>query len=64
MLPKGCSLSFVFFLHLATYCFYASVSLADAINNAAGYGFKGMDANGRPSWDLICNLNIWGIEVC
>jgi lysophospholipid acyltransferase 1/2 len=38
--------------------------LADAINNAAGYGFKGMDANGKPSWDLICNLNIWGIEVC
>ncbi|CAL8289280.1 unnamed protein product [Merluccius merluccius] len=43
--------------------FYFAWTLADAINNAAGYGFKGMDANGRPSWDLICNLNIWGIET-
>ncbi|CAL8260696.1 unnamed protein product [Boreogadus saida] len=43
--------------------FYFAWTLADAINNAAGYGFKGMDANGKPSWDLICNLNIWGIET-
>lgn len=36
---------------------------ADAVNNAAGYGFLGMDEKGKPSWDLICNLNIVGIEV-
>lgn len=36
---------------------------ADAVNNAAGYGFLGMDENGKPSWDLISNLNILGIEV-
>lgn len=36
---------------------------ADAVNNAAGYGFAGMDESGKPSWDLICNLNILGIEV-
>lgn len=36
---------------------------ADAVNNAAGYGFSGMDEKGKPSWDLIRNLNILGIEV-
>jgi len=40
-----------------------SVSSADAVNNAAGYGFLGMDESGKPSWDLISNLNIIGIEV-
>lgn len=37
--------------------------LADAVNNAAGYGFAGMDESGKPSWDLISNINIFGIEV-
>lgn len=36
---------------------------ADAVNNAAGYGFSGMDEKGKPTWDLIRNLNILGIEV-
>lgn len=36
---------------------------ADAVNNAAGYGFRGFDEYGKPSWDLISNLNIIGIEV-
>lgn len=36
---------------------------ADAVNNAAGYGFLGIDENGKPSWDLVSNLNIVGIEV-
>lgn len=40
-----------------------SVASADAVNNAAGYGFSGMDENGKASWDLIGNLNILGIEV-
>ncbi|XP_034031132.1 lysophospholipid acyltransferase 1 [Thalassophryne amazonica] len=43
--------------------FYFAWTLADAINNAAGYGFMGMDANGKPSWDLNTNLNILGIET-
>lgn len=33
------------------------------MNNAAGYGFLGIDEHGKASWDLICNLNIVGIEV-
>ncbi|KAG9339354.1 hypothetical protein JZ751_023746 [Albula glossodonta] len=43
--------------------FYFAWTLADAINNAAGYGLSGVDANGRASWDLISNLNIWEIET-
>ncbi|XP_072317218.1 lysophospholipid acyltransferase 1 [Eucyclogobius newberryi] len=43
--------------------FYFAWTLADAVNNAAGYGFAGMDKNGRPSWELFCNVNILGIET-
>ncbi|XP_056301183.1 lysophospholipid acyltransferase 1 isoform X3 [Pseudoliparis swirei] len=43
--------------------FYFAWTIADAVNNAAGYGFSGLDENGKPSWDLICNLNILGIET-
>lgn len=39
------------------------VASADAVNNAAGYGFSGADGSGEASWDLISNLNILGIEV-
>lgn len=37
---------------------------ADAINNAAGFGFNGYDVDGVPQWDLISNLRIMDIEVC
>lgn len=43
--------------------FYFAWTLADAVNNAAGYGFLGMDESGKPSWDLVSNLNIIGIET-
>lgn len=39
------------------------ICLADAVNNAAGYGFNGIDEDGNFRWDLISNLNIWNIEV-
>ncbi|KAM4688963.1 lysophospholipid acyltransferase 1 [Discoglossus pictus] len=43
--------------------YYFAWTLADAINNAAGYGFNGVDGNGRYKWDLISSLNIWNIET-
>lgn len=43
--------------------YYFAWILADAVNNAAGYGFSGVDEQGRFQWDLICNLNIWNIET-
>ncbi|KAG7248570.1 hypothetical protein CRUP_030836, partial [Coryphaenoides rupestris] len=56
-------LAYAFFsIQAARPKFYFAWTLADAIHNAAGYGFKGMDANGKPCWDLVCNLNIWKIE--
>lgn len=45
------------------FIYFVSVSSADAVNNAAGYGFQGLDERGKPSWDLVSNLNIVGIEV-
>ncbi|MBV96060.1 Lysophospholipid acyltransferase 1, partial [Eschrichtius robustus] len=38
-------------------------SKADAVNNAAGFGFSGVDKNGNFCWDLLSNLNIWKIET-
>ncbi|XP_032810757.2 membrane-bound glycerophospholipid O-acyltransferase 1-like [Petromyzon marinus] len=43
--------------------YYFAWTLADAINNAAGFGFNGYDKNGRSKWDLVSNLNIWNIET-
>uniref|UniRef100_A0A8C4F8N8 Membrane bound O-acyltransferase domain containing 1 n=1 Tax=Dicentrarchus labrax TaxID=13489 RepID=A0A8C4F8N8_DICLA len=57
-------LTYAFFsIQAARPKFYFAWTLADAVNNAAGYGFLGMDENGKPSWDLMCNLNILGIET-
>lgn len=36
---------------------------ADAINNAAGFGFNGYSKDGSTRWDLISNLRILDIEV-
>uniref|UniRef100_A0A3Q3JYU4 Membrane bound O-acyltransferase domain containing 1 n=1 Tax=Monopterus albus TaxID=43700 RepID=A0A3Q3JYU4_MONAL len=43
--------------------YYFAWTLADVVNNAAGYGFKGMDENGKPSWDFLCSVNILGVEA-
>uniref|UniRef100_A0A3B5MQ95 Membrane bound O-acyltransferase domain containing 1 n=1 Tax=Xiphophorus couchianus TaxID=32473 RepID=A0A3B5MQ95_9TELE len=55
-------LTYAFFsIQAARPKFYFAWTL-DAVNNAAGYGFLGMDGSGKPCWDLISNLNIIGIE--
>ncbi|XP_025061520.1 lysophospholipid acyltransferase 1 isoform X2 [Alligator sinensis] len=43
--------------------YYFAWTLADAVNNAAGYGFNGVDERGNFRWDLLSNLNIWNIET-
>uniref|UniRef100_G3WVF9 Membrane bound O-acyltransferase domain containing 1 n=1 Tax=Sarcophilus harrisii TaxID=9305 RepID=G3WVF9_SARHA len=43
--------------------YYFAWTLADAVNNAAGYGFSGVDKNGNFCWNLLSNLNIWKIET-
>nr|XP_051689288.1 lysophospholipid acyltransferase 2 isoform X7 [Oryctolagus cuniculus] len=43
--------------------YYFAWTLADAINNAAGFGFRGYDRNGAARWDLISNLRIQQIEM-
>ncbi|KAM3849366.1 lysophospholipid acyltransferase 2-like, partial [Diretmus argenteus] len=42
--------------------YYFVWTLADAINNAAGFGFNGYNIDGSPRWDLISNLRILDIE--
>ncbi|EDL98378.1 rCG43955, isoform CRA_c [Rattus norvegicus] len=43
--------------------YYFAWTLADAVHNAAGFGFSGIDADGNSCWDLLSNLNIWKIET-
>ncbi|EHB15193.1 Lysophospholipid acyltransferase 2, partial [Heterocephalus glaber] len=43
--------------------YYFAWTLADAINNAAGFGFRGYDGNGEARWDLVSNLRIRQIEM-
>ncbi|XP_010620974.1 lysophospholipid acyltransferase 2 isoform X1 [Fukomys damarensis] len=43
--------------------YYFAWTLADAINNAAGFGFRGYDGNGEARWDLVSNLRIPQIEM-
>lgn len=42
--------------------YYFIWTLADAINNAAGFGFNGYNTDGTPKWDRISNLNVLDIE--
>lgn len=42
--------------------YYFVWTFADAINNAAGFGFNGYNKDGSPRWDLISNLRILDIE--
>ncbi|KAK1333302.1 hypothetical protein QTO34_006843 [Cnephaeus nilssonii] len=42
--------------------YYFAWTLADAINNAAGFGFRGFDRHGEARWDLISNVRIQQIE--
>ncbi|XP_078395424.1 lysophospholipid acyltransferase 1 isoform X3 [Cetorhinus maximus] len=50
-------------VHASRPKYYFAWTLADAINNAAGFGFSGLDKNGNLRWNLISNLNIWNIET-
>ena len=33
------------------------------MNNASGLGFNGFDDKGKQKWDLVKNVNVYGIEV-
>ncbi|XP_016367258.1 membrane-bound O-acyltransferase domain-containing protein 2-like [Sinocyclocheilus rhinocerous] len=52
-----CALSLMVYLVIFFHSF-----TADAINNAAGFGFNGYNADGTPKWDRISNLRILNIE--
>ncbi|XP_072890646.1 lysophospholipid acyltransferase 2-like isoform X1 [Hemitrygon akajei] len=42
--------------------YYFAWTIADAVNNAAGFGFNGYDSRGKPRWDRTSNLNIANVE--
>jgi lysophospholipid acyltransferase 1/2 len=50
-------------LTLAKQKYYFAWILADALNNAAGFGFSGYDSQGNPKWDLTDNVSILGVEL-
>ncbi|OCT92038.1 lysophospholipid acyltransferase 2 [Xenopus laevis] len=43
--------------------YYFAWTLADAINNAAGFGYNGISEDGTERWDLLSNLDIVKIET-
>ncbi|KAM4797129.1 lysophospholipid acyltransferase 2-like [Rhinophrynus dorsalis] len=43
--------------------YYFAWTLADTINNAAGFGYNGISEDGTERWDLLSNLNILKIET-
>ncbi|CAL1538713.1 unnamed protein product [Lymnaea stagnalis] len=48
---------------IAKHKYYFAWKLADAVNNAAGFGFSDFDAQGNPKWDLTDNVHIAGVEL-
>ncbi|CAG0918680.1 unnamed protein product [Notodromas monacha] len=48
---------------IARWKYYVAWILADAIANASGLGFAGYDESGLPRWDLISNVDLYGVEV-
>ncbi|GFO35676.1 lysophospholipid acyltransferase 2, partial [Plakobranchus ocellatus] len=47
---------------LAKHKYYFAWILGDALNNAAGLGFSGYDAQGNPQFDLTDNVDVYGVE--
>lgn len=43
--------------------YYFAWTLADAICNLSGFGFRGYDENGQPQWDLVSNVKAWKVET-
>ncbi|KAL3990038.1 MBOAT membrane-bound O-acyltransferase family protein [Acanthocheilonema viteae] len=43
--------------------YYVAWTLADAIFNLSGFGFRGYDSNGQPQWDLVSNVKPWKVET-
>ncbi len=43
--------------------YYFAFILAEAVNNAGGLGFNGIDEKGRPKWDLLTNIKPWQLET-
>ncbi|KAK1197567.1 MBOA2 acyltransferase, partial [Pygoscelis papua] len=62
MLEKVAHL-FIYLLLVLLLLIRFSPWFSDAVNNAAGYGFSGVDERGAFRWDLLSNLNIWNIET-
>ena len=42
--------------------YYFAFLLSEAINNAGGLGFNGLDAKGQPKWDLLTNITPFRLE--
>ncbi|XP_043915915.1 lysophospholipid acyltransferase 2-like [Protopterus annectens] len=43
--------------------YYFAWTMADAVNNAAGFGFSGYSKSGKPQWNALNNINILQIET-
>ncbi|CAF0779940.1 unnamed protein product [Rotaria sordida] len=55
------------YLLFSTFCsrakYYFAFILSEAVNNAGGLGFNGLDEKGRPKWDLLTNIKPFKLET-
>lgn len=42
--------------------YYYAWLFADGVSNLSGFGFNGFDADHKPKWNLISNVNVWKVE--
>ena len=60
-------LSKIFYILCATcmarFKYYHAWILGEVICNASGLGFTGYTPDGRPDWELLSNIDIFGFEV-
>jgi len=43
--------------------YYFAFILSEAVNNAGGLGFNGIDEKGLPKWDLLTNIKPFKLET-
>ncbi len=51
-----------FFLWDFIFRYYFAFILAEAVNNAGGLGFNGLNEKGQPKWDLLTNIKPFELE--
>lgn len=53
----------IIFTMLSRLKYYVAWHLGEAISNMSGFGFRGLNPEGKPMWDLISNMDLLKFEL-